>query len=158
MNEHVNRRSTVLFFGSLAFLTTAVAVGMGEPPKAKAKMQGEEIGGVIPGASVAERAAFESGKEVFEETEGPEKGIGPVFNGTSCGECHVKGALGGAGFDLVQSRVTRIGGMVAGKYSDLENFGGPVLQRCGRTRYSALFLSALKYTVPSAATATPVTT
>ena len=101
MNEHVNRRSTVLFFGSLAFLTTAVAVGMGEPPKAKAKKQGEEIGGLIPGASAAEKAAFESGKEVFEESEGPEKGIGPVFNGTSCGECHVKGALGGAGFDLL---------------------------------------------------------
>ncbi len=127
MNEHVNRHSTVLFLGSLAFLSTAVAMGMGEPPKAK--KQGEEIGGVIPGASASERAAFDAGKDVFEETEGPEKGIGPVFNGTSCGECHVKGALGGAGFDLVQSRVTRIGGMVAGQYSDLVNFGGPVLQR-----------------------------
>jgi CxxC motif-containing protein (DUF1111 family) len=53
-----------------------------------------------------------------------EEGIGPVFNGTSCAECHNAGAIGGGS----RIRVTRIGGLKNGLYTDLPEFGGPVLQ------------------------------
>lgn len=129
MNEHVSRTSALVFGGSLLFLGASIAGGSASPAKPTAKLQDPGIGGIISGASVAETAAFESGKEAFSDEEGPEKGLGPVFNGVSCGECHIKGAVGGAGFDLVQSRVTRIGAMRGFQYSDLTEVGGPVLQR-----------------------------
>lgn len=88
----------------------------------------------IPGDALAEldaeqKARFEEGKAAFLEGETAEDGIGPVFNGLSCGECHKQGALGGAAFDTLVSVVTRIGGTDHGQYSDFSSMGGPVIQR-----------------------------
>ncbi len=54
--------------------------------------------------------------------------MGPVFNGTSCAECHKAGAIGGAATDRTIALVRRIGGMRNGVYTDLTELGGPVLQ------------------------------
>jgi CxxC motif-containing protein (DUF1111 family) len=101
------------------FVSGALAVTKQGPPP---------LGGPIEGLTAAQTQDFEDGRSQFLETEGPGNGLGPVFNGTSCGECHRAGALGGASADLRVSRVTRIGGMVNGAYSDLTNVGGPLLQ------------------------------
>ena len=87
------------------------------------------LGDPIRGLSGAETASFTDGKDTFNETENASNGLGPVFNGTSCSECHKQGAIGGAGNDLLLTRVTRIGGVENGVYSDLASVGGPVLQR-----------------------------
>lgn len=87
------------------------------------------MGDPLPGLTAEELATFDEGKDAFAEEEGFDDGLGPVFNGVSCGECHVQGGIGGAGFDLIESRVTRIGGMLNGIYTDLPECGGPVLQR-----------------------------
>ncbi len=87
------------------------------------------LGDPLPGLTAAQRTAFEEGKTKFLTVEEFEDGLGPVFNGRSCGECHSQGAAGGAGFDLIQSRVTRIGGVRNGVYSDLPELGGPVIER-----------------------------
>ncbi|MCX6368389.1 MAG: hypothetical protein NTX57_17035 [Armatimonadetes bacterium] len=87
------------------------------------------IGAEIPGLTRAEQELFEEGKTVFATTEDVDEGLGPVFNGRSCGECHSAGGVGGAGEDLVLSRVTRIGAGSGVSYSDLAELGGPVLQR-----------------------------
>ena len=87
------------------------------------------IGAETPGLTRAEQELFEEGKTVFATAEDVDEGLGPVFNGRSCGECHSAGGVGGAGEDLVLSRVTRIGAGSGASYSDLVELGGPVLQR-----------------------------
>ena len=86
------------------------------------------LGDPLPGLSSADLVAFKDGQNTFAEQEDKADGLGPVFNGVSCAQCHTKGAVGGAGIDLQLTRVTRIGGVRNGKYSDLTDLGGPVLQ------------------------------
>ncbi|MDX1932627.1 MAG: di-heme oxidoredictase family protein [Capsulimonadales bacterium] len=86
-------------------------------------------GSPVSGLSAEESRVFEEGRTVFSEAEGPDDGLGPVFNGTSCVECHSQGGVGGAAFDSTVSVVTRIGGEFDGQYTDLEEKGGAVLQR-----------------------------
>src|SRR4051794_22029574 len=54
------------------------------------------IGAPLPGLSAAELKQFNDGLASFTKPEEPADGLGPVFNGTSCGECHAAGAPGGA--------------------------------------------------------------
>ncbi len=84
---------------------------------------------LAPALTTAEQALFEDGRAVFATSEDPDEGLGPVFNGRSCAECHLAGGVGGAGEDLVLSRVTRIGAGAGASYSDLTERGGPVIQR-----------------------------
>ena len=86
------------------------------------------VGAPLQGLSQQELADFNEGRGEFLQNEGPPTGLGPVFNGTSCVNCHAAGAPGGASANLGVSVVTRIGAMVNGNYSDLPEFGGPVLQ------------------------------
>lgn len=53
-------------------------------------------GGPLPGLSRAERAAFERGKLVFQRRFGPEDGLGPLYNATSCESCHSVPTVGGS--------------------------------------------------------------
>ena len=87
-----------------------------------------KLGEHLEGISGIDQVAFNNGFNQFLEKEGKAKGLGPVFNGESCAQCHMQGAIGGAGNDLQLTRVTRIGGIRNGKYSDLVELGGPVLQ------------------------------
>jgi len=86
------------------------------------------LGEPLKGLSGSDLTAFNDGLIQFAKKEVKSDGLGPVFNGESCAQCHFKGAIGGAGNDLQLTRVTRIGGTRAGKYSDLVDLGGPVLQ------------------------------
>lgn len=87
------------------------------------------LGAPLAGLTTAERAAFDQGRMAFSTREDALTGLGPVFNGDSCVQCHNAGAPGGAGNDPTLTRVTRIGGIRNGVYSDLADLGGPVLQR-----------------------------
>lgn len=87
------------------------------------------VGAELPGLTRAEQQSFVEGKTAFATLEDPEEGLGPVFNGRSCGECHAAGGVGGSGENLLLTRVTRIGAGVGASYRDLEALGGPVLQR-----------------------------
>ncbi len=82
----------------------------------------------LRGLSGTDQVAFNGGFNAFLSPEDKADGLGPVFNGVSCSQCHLQGAIGGAGNDLQLTRVTRIGGIRKGIYSDLEDLGGPVLQ------------------------------
>ncbi len=86
------------------------------------------LGQALPGVTDDQLASFREGLRAFSTVEQRAEGLGPVFNGTSCAECHKAGAIGGAGTDLTISRVTRIGGVRNGVYTDLTELGGPVLQ------------------------------
>ena len=86
-----------------------------------------QFGDPIPGATAAEVAAFTAGKGVFEEVETPADGLGPVFNGASCAECHGVPATGG-GSDSLE---TRFGKFANFAFDPLANLGGSLIQAKG---------------------------
>src|SRR5215217_3793545 len=50
----------------------------------------------IAAISTSELSLFDKGKEVFEEVDRVENGLGPRFNLDGCGGCHSHPAMGGA--------------------------------------------------------------
>lgn len=113
-----------IYAAGLVPSTTSKAVGQGPPPPPPQGNQATPL----PGITKAEKALFDEGLADFLAIEAPEDGLGPVFNGVACAECHRAGGLGGAATNLRVALVTRIGGISKGVYSDLPELGGPVLQ------------------------------
>lgn len=85
-------------------------------------------GAPLPGLTQGELQRFGAGRNDFLHNERPEEGLGPVFNGVACAQCHRAAAPGGASADTGISRVTRIGAIVNGAYTDLAEFGGALIQ------------------------------
>jgi len=82
-------------------------------------------GDPVGGLSRAEQDRFAHGKVVFDSIFTPEKGLGPLFNSTSCGECHEDPAKGGRG-DEVELHATAF---KDGVCDPLVEEGGFVIQR-----------------------------
>ena len=57
---------------------------------------GTEFGDPIQGLTAREFELFRLGLEDFTEVENPGEGLGPVFNGRSCAECHSVPRIGGS--------------------------------------------------------------
>jgi len=88
------------------------------------------LGDPLPGLTKTQLALFQQGRDTFQEVESAQAdGLGPVFNAKSCAECHIQGAVGGAGFDLDVSREIRIGAVHNGVFTSLPEIGGPVMQK-----------------------------
>jgi CxxC motif-containing protein (DUF1111 family) len=78
-------------------------------------------GDPLPGLDETQLAAFQTGVEDFIEVEEADEGLGPVFNDTACGNCHVSPATGGAS-EIVEFR---FGATDAdGNFDPLEGLGG----------------------------------
>ena len=60
---------------------------------------GTEFGDPLPGITAREFELFRVGLEDFTEVEAPDEGLGPVFNGRSCAECHSVPRIGGSSYD-----------------------------------------------------------
>jgi CxxC motif-containing protein (DUF1111 family) len=60
-------------------------------------------GGPLPGLASRELELFRMGRNDFLEVESATEGLGPVFNGTSCAQCHNIPAVGGTG-TMVETR------------------------------------------------------
>ena len=84
-------------------------------------------GGPVRGLSAEELQRFTDGKAAFEEVEGIEDGLGPVFNGTSCAGCHDGGGTGGGSATLE----TRFATVVDGVFDPMLSHGGPLIQSDG---------------------------
>src|SRR5205823_5290215 len=63
------------------------------------------FGEPIPGLTAQQADLFADGKADFAEVESVADGLGPVFNGRSCAECHSVPAVGGGS----ERTVTRFG-------------------------------------------------
>ena len=85
-------------------------------------------GGQVPGLTEEEQARFDFGAAIFAKVHGPEDGLGPLYNGRACAECHAHPSLGG-GDRTKDHQIKRIGRDADGRYDDLVEFGGPVLGR-----------------------------
>jgi CxxC motif-containing protein (DUF1111 family) len=58
------------------------------------------LGAPLPGLSAAQRAQFARGAVVFADSFGVAQGIGPLFNGFYCADCHSTPVNGGVGTDI----------------------------------------------------------
>ncbi len=83
-----------------------------------------QFGGAVTGLNATQTALFNEGRTEFGSVESVDDGLGPVFNGRSCGECHNAPALGGGSNTVV----TRIGTIANGAFDPLTRFGGSLLQ------------------------------
>lgn len=126
----LSRSSRLAGIGLTVTAALAVAVASVEHPRANAQPPGpggHEFGDPLPGLTAEQLARFNAGKAGFEEEEGDADGIGPVFNGRSCVECHSGPAAGGSS-DVLS---TRIGATINGRFDPLLRFGGPTIQTQG---------------------------
>jgi CxxC motif-containing protein (DUF1111 family) len=84
----------------------------------------DHFGSPLPFLSAYERRLFARGMAVFNTTFTPATGLGPLFNASSCAECHedpVPGAVG----DEVERHASAF---IPGACNDLSAIGGPVMQ------------------------------
>src|SRR5262245_4566991 len=74
----------------------------------------------LKGLTKAQQADFDEGLAEFTQEETIADGLGPVFNGKSCAECHAVPSVGGSGPNLDVARETRIGRRVGGQFDPLD--------------------------------------
>lgn len=97
----------LLFIGFLLVILTFVVFRGKEH---RYNLYSASPGEPLPGLTGHELEIFRKGKVLFEHDFVPEEGLGPVFNGRSCFECHGKPvAVGLEGQDLTKTGVVRIG-------------------------------------------------
>jgi parallel beta-helix repeat protein len=92
----------------------AAGAPAGAPPAAAAAAAPVDSA-PLAGLTEDELRRFRTGFVAFERVETPESGLGPVFNGTSCGECHLEPGVGGAS----DRTVRLVAGDAASPSSDL---------------------------------------
>jgi len=96
-----------------------------QPPLVAPGPNNNGFGAPLAGLTLDQLAAFNAGREEFTNVETPEGGLGPIFNGRACVQCHNTPAPGGAS----PVNVTRFGRTVNGVFDPLESKGGSLLQR-----------------------------
>ncbi|HWW59852.1 MAG TPA: di-heme oxidoredictase family protein [Thermoanaerobaculia bacterium] len=83
-----------------------------------------DAGDPLAGLTAPQTNAFNDGKTEFSTDEEVDEGLGPVFNGRSCAECHRVPATGGGS----RRTVTRFGRLTNGVFDPLTQFGGSLIQ------------------------------
>jgi CxxC motif-containing protein (DUF1111 family) len=88
----------------------------------------------LPGLTDSQLADFNAGLDEFGEVEDIEEGLGPVFNGKSCAECHGVPSTGGSQPNVGVARETRISRVFNGRFDPLDGSvsvdrGGQLLQQ-----------------------------
>jgi CxxC motif-containing protein (DUF1111 family) len=88
----------------------------------------------LPGLTPAQLADFKNGLAEFSSVETIEEGLGPVFNGKSCAECHAMPSAGGSEPNQGVARETRISRIFNGRFDPLDGSvsvdrGGQLLQQ-----------------------------
>jgi CxxC motif-containing protein (DUF1111 family) len=110
----------------LALLASAFTVSCQAPPETQSSTASSAA--ALDALTPAEMARFQEGAREFSEVESAAEGLGPFFNGSSCGHCHFEGGLGGGGV----MRVTRV--MCLGKAGELDVPAGGSLLHVFSTR------------------------
>jgi CxxC motif-containing protein (DUF1111 family) len=94
----------------------------------------ENLTNPLPGLIEPQLTDFNDGLKEFVEVEDAEEGLGPVFNGKSCAECHAVPSTGGSQSNLGVGRETRISRVFNGRFDPLDGSvsidrGGQLLQQ-----------------------------
>ena len=106
------------------------------------------FGDPLSGLTPSQHDAFNDGKTEFASEEKVEEGLGPVFNGRSCAECHSVPAVGG-GSERV---VTRFGTITNGAFDPLAQYGGSLIQDHAITHADGSVHNFAPESVPAQAT------
>jgi CxxC motif-containing protein (DUF1111 family) len=112
------RAASAVILGSAITAVTLFTMGGSAPP---------QFGDPLPGLSRNLLARFQAGKAVFEKTFDVPGGLGPVFNDTSCVNCHDQGGVGGGDNRLE----THFGQVTNGVFNPLTALGGQLIQEQG---------------------------
>ena len=94
------------------------------PPSAPPAPQSLQFGAPLPNLPPSLMPLFGAGRRQFVDHQTVADGLGPIFNGRSCGECHFAPITGGSGGRVV----LRIGTVVNGVFDPLTHLGGSLLQ------------------------------
>ena len=84
----------------------------------------ETFGDSLPGLTPTQVSAFQEGLIEFTDIETVDDGLGPVFNGRSCAECHSVPVAGGGS----ERTEIRFGTLTNGAFDALTQFGGSLMQ------------------------------
>jgi len=129
MPRKPNLRRPLFVTALLASALATAQVPSNPPPNVTGNGQGPaapvRLGDPLAGLTPDQLAAFLAGRDEFTNVETPETGLGPIFNGASCVQCHNVPAPGGGS----TTRVTRFGRVVNGIFDALVELGGSLLQR-----------------------------
>ena len=112
------RAASAVILGSAVAAFAFLTAGGGSPP---------QFGDPLPGLTPDLLARFQAGKALFDHEFDPAGGLGPVFNDTSCTNCHNQGGDGG-GSDRLE---TRYGRLTNGVFDQLTQFDGQLLHERG---------------------------
>ena len=131
MNINVSRSSRrVLAVAAVGVIVVAAQVGDAQQvPRPDTNRRTQAFANVRPGdplvgLNAAQLASFTAGLEEFTAVETADAGLGPIFNGTSCAQCHSVPGTGGSS----TITVTRFGRVVNGVFDPLTELGGSLLQ------------------------------
>lgn len=119
MSKRPTRLRLLMSTTSITLTAASLQAFAGAPVIELQPVAGEPVNGASP----AELAAFEAGRNDFIFTFTPPAGLGPIFNQNSCGSCH-NNPVGGSGSIFV----TRFGLTDKGGFNPLDEFGGSLLQ------------------------------
>jgi len=92
------------------------------------------LGGPVGFLSLDQRRLFDRGRVMFTNTFTPATGLGPLFNASSCAECHGLPVVGGGGTQVE----THMTAFVNGSCDALEAVGGQVVQDSATPALQAL--------------------
>ena len=134
MPRSMRKRTVVLLVATAAFVLMFAQWRINSRPLSAA--DSENLTNPLPGLSAQQRKDFDDGLAEFSDVEKAEDGLGPVFNGKSCAECHAVPSVGGSEPNVGVARETRIGRIFNGAFDPLDgsvpgsvNRGGGLLQQ-----------------------------
>lgn len=127
MRQNILKAGIVLTFGCLAI---GMCVGAQNVAEAPAGFDGQTNGALS-------QTDMNTAAGVFSEIDTPEKGLGPMYNGVSCAECHQNMAMGGG----AQAQVLRAGHTSRGEHSR-DNYLHDFRRRRDTNGSSATFTAA----------------
>jgi CxxC motif-containing protein (DUF1111 family) len=127
MRHNILKASIVVTFGCLAI---GMYVGAQSAAEAPAGFDGQTNGALS-------QTDMNSAAGVFSEIDTPEKGLGPMYNGVSCAECHQNMAMGGG----AQAQVLRAGHTARGEHAH-DNYLHDFRRRRDTNGSSATFTAA----------------
>src|SRR5262245_61276230 len=122
MPRNVRKTTVVLMAATGVFFLTLGSAGA------------QNLTNPLPGLTAAQLADFNAGLAEFTSVETIADGLGPVFNGKSCAECHAVPSTGGSEPNVGVARETRIGRVFNGRFDPLDGSvsvdrGGELLQQ-----------------------------
>jgi CxxC motif-containing protein (DUF1111 family) len=113
----------ILAFSTLLSLTAAA-----DEASCRRAGQVANIGDPVPGLTAQQLALFSAGKAMYQREFTVADGLGPIFRGKSCAECHASPVVGGQDPLGTANNVTHFMINNQGQFFLALEFGGPVVQ------------------------------